>query len=144
MREDPAQRSRTMRAVKSRDTAPEMAVRRMAHAMGYRFRLHRRDLPGTPDLVFPAKRVALFVNGCFWHGHNCRRGRRKPKANAAYWRRKIERNRERDRRNAAALRRNEWRVGVVWECQVRNTAALRRRLGRLAGADGVWQLRRER
>lgn len=115
-----------MRAVKSRDTAPEMSVRRIAHAMGYRFRLHRRDLPGTPDLVFPARRVALFVNGCFWHGHNCRRGIRKPKANAAYWRRKIARNRERDAAARRALRALGWRVGVVWECRAAPNAALGR------------------
>lgn len=123
-----------MRAVKSRDTAPEMAVRRAAHAMGYRFRLHRRDLPGTPDLVFPAKHVALFVNGCFWHGHSCRRGRRKPKANAAYWRRKIARNRARDRTARAALGASGWRAAVVWECEAREPGRVAARLARLLGA----------
>ena len=86
---DPKKRSAVMRAVKSRDTAPELAVRRAAHALGLRFRLGRSDLPGKPDLVFPSRRVALFVHGCFWHGHDCARGARMPQTNRAYWQAKI-------------------------------------------------------
>jgi DNA mismatch endonuclease, patch repair protein len=85
-----------MRAVKGSDTAPEMMVRSLAHRMGYRFRLHRKDLPGKPDIVFPKLCKVVFVNGCFWHGHNCARGARAPKANAEYWRTKITRNSLRD------------------------------------------------
>ncbi|MGH9474141.1 MAG: very short patch repair endonuclease [Terriglobales bacterium] len=133
-----ALRSRIMRAVKSRDTAPELVVRRLAHGMGYRFRLHRRELPGTPDLVFPCRRTVLFVNGCFWHGHNCRRGRRRPKRNAAYWRRKIGRNRGRDRAAAASLRGAGWRVGIVWECELAALSAVRRRLRKLLGRRPAW------
>ena len=88
-------RSRTMRAVKGRDTKPEMAVRRLLHRMGYRYRLHRKELPGRPDIVFGSRRKVIFVHGCFWHGHSCKRGNRLPKTNAEYWQTKIARNVER-------------------------------------------------
>ncbi|MBW8636651.1 very short patch repair endonuclease [Hoeflea sp. WL0058] len=110
-----------MRAVKSRDTAPEMVVRRLVHALGYRYRLHRRDLPGVPDLVFPGRRKVVFVHGCFWHGHDCPRGARAPKTNADYWRAKIARNTARDARNAQALTDAGWRVLTVWECETAKT-----------------------
>lgn len=118
-RTDP-QRSRIMRAVKAKDTKPEIAVRRLVHALGYRYRLHRRDLPGRPDLVFGPRRKLIFVHGCFWHGHNCKRGARMPKANADYWRAKIDRNRERDRTNSEALRASGWDVLTIWECELGN------------------------
>src|SRR4051812_31186267 len=108
MKETAEQRSRIMRAVKASDTAPEMTVRRMAHRLGYRFRLHRKDLPGKPDLVFPRLRKVIFVNGCFWHGHNCARGARAPKSNAEYWRSKIARNSARDTVNLIALKKAGW------------------------------------
>src|SRR5215467_11698981 len=95
-------RSRIMRAVKSRDTKPELIIRSLAHRMGYRFRLYRKDLPGCPDLVFPRLRKVVFVHGCFWHGHDCGRGARIPKANAEYWRSKIARNSARDAGHIAA------------------------------------------
>lgn len=130
MKETAEQRSRTMRAVKSVDTTPELTVRRLVHRMGYRFRLHRKDLPGKPDLVFPRLRKVVFVHGCFWHGHNCPRGARPPKANAAYWRRKIEGNRVRDAAHLTALRRNGWRAAVVWECQLKNLPRITKRLAK--------------
>jgi DNA mismatch endonuclease (patch repair protein) len=108
-----------MRSVKSTDTKPEMAVRRLAHHLGYRFRLHRKSLPGTPDLVFPRLRKVVLVHGCFWHGHNCARGDRTPKNNRDYWVAKIARNRERDQRNRALLRAQGWQVFDAWECHVR-------------------------
>lgn len=117
-----------MRAVKSRDTRPEMLTRRMIHAMGYRYRLHRKDLPGKPDMVFPSKRKAIFIHGCFWHGHDCARGARVPKSNRDYWETKIRRNRERDTQSEAALKRDGWRVLTVWECQMKDEEALRKRL----------------
>ncbi|HEX7799530.1 MAG TPA: very short patch repair endonuclease [Asticcacaulis sp.] len=123
-----ALRSRTMRAVKSKDTAPELRVRRLVHAMGYRYRLHRKDLPGHPDLVFPGRRKAIFIHGCFWHGHDCRRGARMPKTNADYWTAKIGRNRERDARTLAELAKLGWGVCVLWECELKDEAALRRTL----------------
>lgn len=131
--ETPEQRSRIMRAVKGRDTAPEMTVRRMVHAMGYRFRLHREDLPGKPDLVFPRLRKVIFVHGCFWHGHRCMRGDRPPKTNAEYWSGKIERNRIRDGANLAALKADVWRVAVVWECELRAPERVKRRLAAFLG-----------
>lgn len=128
---NPAQRSAVMRAVKSKDTAPELAVRRAAHALGLRFRLHRADLPGKPDLVFPARRIALFVHGCFWHGHDCPRGARMPQNNRAYWQAKIARNRTRDSLSSTALRKLGWTPRTLWECETRDAAALSRRIARL-------------
>ena len=119
-----------MRAVKGTDTQPEMMVRRLAHGMGYRFRLHRKDLPGTPDLVFPRLRRVVFVNGCFWHGHDCARGARAPKANADYWSRKIARNSLRDAANLTALKAEGWRVAVIWECELKEPARVKKRLAR--------------
>lgn len=131
---DPA-RSAVMRAVKSRDSKAEMTVRRAAHALGYRFRLHRSDLPGTPDLVFPGRRTALFVNGCFWHGHDCPRGARAPKTNAEYWRAKIARNVARDARVEAELGALGWRAETIWECELKDAAALDERLRRCLGTS---------
>lgn len=128
-----AERSRIMRAVKSRDTRPELAVRRTAHAMGYRFRLHRADLPGRPDLAFPSRRAVVHVNGCFWHGHGCKRGAREPKTNAAYWRAKIARNAARDAANLSRLKALGWRALIVWECETRDADKLRKRLSRFLG-----------
>lgn len=108
-----------MRAVKSKDTKPEMIVRRMVHAMGYRYRLHGRELSGKPDLVFAGRRKVIFVHGCFWHGHNCSRGARQPKANGEYWKAKIARNAQRDMANAIVLQKNNWQVMTVWECETR-------------------------
>jgi len=115
----PEKRSAVMRAVKAKDTTPELLLRRALHALGYRYRLHVRDLPGSPDLVFPARRAAIFVHGCFWHGHDCARGRRRPKANADYWAAKIDRNQERDAAALAALDEAGWRPLVVWECALK-------------------------
>lgn len=128
-------RSRTMRAVKSKNTSPEMIVRKLIHGMGYRFRLHRKDLPGSPDLVFPSRRLALFVHGCFWHGHDCARGARSPKTNAQYWTAKIERNRKRDAESLRALADAGWRSYVIWECELRDWECLRTKLAMLLDAS---------
>jgi DNA mismatch endonuclease (patch repair protein) len=125
-----ADRSAIMRAVRAKDTAPEVTVRRLAHGLGRRFRLQRRDLPGTPDLTFPKDQKIVFVHGCFWHGHDCPRGARAPKTNVAYWSAKIARNRARDAAALEALAARGWRSLVVWECETKNVAALRRRLAR--------------
>lgn len=111
-------RSRIMRAVKGRNTAPEMIVRRLVHSMGYRYRLHRKDLPGKPDLTFQSRHKVIFVHGCFWHGHNCKRGARIPKTNQDYWETKISRNKERDQQHDEDLRHQGWHVMVIWECQL--------------------------
>ncbi|MGA2498390.1 MAG: very short patch repair endonuclease [Tepidisphaeraceae bacterium] len=104
-----------MTAVKSKDTAPELAVRRLVHGLGYRYRLHVRGLPGTPDMVFPCRRKIINVNGCFWHAHGCGRCRI-PATRRAYWLAKLKRNKARDQRNRRALRRLGWDVLTVWEC----------------------------
>jgi DNA mismatch endonuclease, patch repair protein len=131
--ESPEARRRTMQAVKSKDTGPELTVRRMAHGMGYRFRLHRKDLPGTPDMVFPGLHKVVFVHGCFWHGHSCPRGSRVPKGNHDYWLKKIGRNRERDRATRAALIDSGWKVAALWECEIGDQKQLRRRLRHFLG-----------
>src|SRR5262249_55877385 len=127
-------RSEVMRRVRGRDTRPELKVRRLITRMGLRYRLHRKDLPGKPDLVFAGRRVALFVHGCFWHGHDCARGARQPKANADYWLKKIARNRARDAEVQQRLADAGWRPVVVWECELKDEARLAERLaGELGG-----------
>lgn len=122
------ERSRTMRAVKSNDTAPEMAVRRMAHSLGFRYRLYRKDLPGTPDIMFPARRKVIFVHGCFWHQHKgCCRSKM-PKSNQSYWQAKLARNSERDLQVQAELSRMKWDFLVIWECESGNAEKLKERL----------------
>lgn len=130
---DTEKRSTVMRAVKSRDTAPELKVRRAAHALGLRFRLGRSDLPGKPDLVFPSRRIALFVHGCFWHGHDCARGARMPHTNRTYWQAKIARNMERDAASLASLRKLDWKPAVIWECETKDAARLARLITRAVG-----------
>jgi len=120
-----------MRRVKARDTSPELRVRRVLTRLGARYRLHRKDLPGAPDIVMAGRRLAVFVHGCFWHGHDCARGAREPKANADYWRAKIGRNRARDAANEAKLAEAGWRAEVLWECELKDEAALEARLRRL-------------
>lgn len=117
----PAQRHKCMAAIRGKDTTPERIVRSIAHRAGLRFRLHAADLPGKPDLVFRSYRAVVFVHGCFWHMHRCKRGRSTPLTNAAFWQAKRERTRDRDRRTSAALRRAGWRVVVIWECELRPT-----------------------
>lgn len=129
----PELRSRTMRAVKWRDTGPEMLVRRLVFSMGYRYRLHQASLPGKPDLVFAGRRKVIFVHGCFWHGHNCLRGARQPKQNAAYWSAKINGNRNRDGLNLVALSKLGWESLVLWECELKDTSVVRRRIADFLG-----------
>lgn len=123
----PEQRHRIMAAVKSRDTGPELAVRRLLFAAGYRYRLHVATLPGRPDIVLSKWRAAIFVHGCFWHGHACRKGRL-PKSRRAFWTAKIRRNRERERTSRSALRKDGWRVLVVWQCELRQPRLLEKML----------------
>ncbi|HEY2709078.1 MAG TPA: DNA mismatch endonuclease Vsr [Caulobacteraceae bacterium] len=127
----PEKRSAVMRRVKGKDTAPERQVRALVWRLGGRYRLHRQDLPGKPDLVLPGRRLAIFVHGCFWHGHDCARGARVPKANRDYWVGKIGRNRERDVDTRAALEAKGWRVETIWECELKDHAALETRVAAL-------------
>jgi DNA mismatch endonuclease (patch repair protein) len=128
---DPAKRSAVMRRVKGRDTTPEMTVRRTLTRLGARYRLHRKDLPGSPDVVLAGRRLALFVHGCFWHGHDCARGARTPKQNRDYWVAKVARNRARDDANRTALEAAGWRVEALWECELKDAQKLEGRLATL-------------
>ena len=143
----PEKRSAVMRRVKGAGTAPERTVRKLIWRLGGRYRLNHRDLPGKPDIALAGRRLAIFVHGCFWHGHDCARGARVPKANRDYWIAKVARNRARDTAALAALAAAGWRVETVWECELREASALEARargwLGRQTqgagrpGASGV-------
>ena len=126
----PERRSANMAKIRSVNTKPEMIVRRMAYRLGYRYRLHRRDLPGKPDLVFAVRKKIIFVHGCYWHGHGCSVGGRGAKSNQSYWGPKIAGNKARDASSISALIGLGWKVLVVWECETRNQPPLRKRLRR--------------
>jgi DNA mismatch endonuclease (patch repair protein) len=130
----PSVRTKIMAAVPQRNTTPERLVRRELHAMGLRFRLHRKTLPGSPDIVLPKFKTAIFVHGCFWHRHHGCSRTTTPRTRAEFWASKFERNLCRDRENVERLQKMGWRVVVVWECETRDPAALRRRLTRLFSA----------
>jgi DNA mismatch endonuclease (patch repair protein) len=116
-------RSWNMSRIKGRDTAPELAVRKMLHAAGYRFRLHRKDLPGKPDIVLPKYKTVIFVHGCFWHSHGCKDSGT-PKTNTGFWATKLADNARRDIKNQALLKQQGWNVQVIWECEIRNAIGL--------------------
>ena len=130
-------RSEIMSRIRSSDTRPEMQVRRLLHGLGYRYVLHRRDLPGAPDLVFPSRRKIVFVQGCFWHQHKGCIDGRIPKSRVSYWKPKLQHNVERDRLNISKLRRGGWRVMLVWECDAANPDTLRKRLTHFLGEPRV-------
>ena len=125
---DPEKRSAVMRRVKGKDTTPELKVRKALTRLGARYRLHRKELPGKPDIVMAGRRLAVFVHGCFWHGHDCARGSRVPKQNRDYWTAKVGRNVARDARSRAELEAQGWRVETLWECELKDAAALETRL----------------
>lgn len=127
-------RSANMRAIRSTGMKPELAVRKLVHSMGYRYRLHRSDLPGKPDLVFSSRLKIIFVHGCFWHSHNCKLAHH-PKSNSSYWQPKLAGNKRRDSRNSKILRSNGWRVRIVWECQTRNESVLRKKLNSFLSSE---------
>jgi len=120
-------RSANMRAIRSKGMKPELAVRSLAHKLGYRFRLHRKDLPGNPDLVFPSRRKVIFVHGCFWHVHDCKAAHI-PKSNREYWLPKLQRNQSRDRKNVELLDDLGWQILVIWECETADHSRLEERL----------------
>ena len=129
----PEPRRRVMRAIRGQDTRPEIAVRRMLHALGYRYRLHWRDLPGRPDLAFPGRRKAVFVHGCFWHQHPGCKAAKAPQTRRDYWTPKLAGNMERDRRNLEALANSGWAVAIVWECELVGPEAVAARLAGFLG-----------
>lgn len=122
----PSQRSERMSRIRARDSAPEVRLRRLVHAMGFRYRLHVKDLPGTPDLVFPSRRAVIFMHGCFWHRHKGCKLARLPKSRLDFWEIKLEENRRRDLLNRRKLRSLGWRVLVVWECELRDPESVSR------------------
>jgi len=124
-----------MSRIGGKNTAPELIVRTLLHALGYRYRLYRKDLPGTPDIVFSTRKKIVFVNGCFWHTHNCKIGR-PPKSRPEFWLPKLARNKSNDKRTILALRRLGWRVLTVWQCQTRKPEKLRARLISFLGPPG--------
>jgi len=117
-----------MSRIRSRDTGPELLLRRLVHGLGYRYRVHNRGVPGSPDLSIKTKRKAVFLHGCFWHRHNCISGRRKPKSRCEFWEQKFTENVERDKRTMRKLKRLGWTVLVVWECQLKYPCRLERRI----------------
>jgi DNA mismatch endonuclease, patch repair protein len=131
----PKSRSALMSRIGGKDTVPEMVVRRLLHSLGYRFRLQRRDLPGTPDIAFPSRSKAIFVNGCFWHAHGCRIGQ-PPKSRLEFWGPKLERNQLRDLRNEQDLHAKGWQVLTVWQCETRNPDTLKSILLTFLGPPG--------
>jgi DNA mismatch endonuclease (patch repair protein) len=137
----PAQRSLCMSRIRSKDTRPELAVRAGLQLLGIRYRLHRKNLPGNPDIVIPSQATAIFVHGCFWHRHRCRLGRATPSSNIAFWETKFAANRLRDRRSVKALRALGWRVVTVWECTARKpqrlVAALKRAVANSSGSIAI-------
>ncbi|WP_460989657.1 very short patch repair endonuclease [Sphingobium sp. TomTYG45] len=126
-----------MRWIKSKDTSPELAVRRILHRLGYRYRLHRRDLPGKPDLVFGTRRKVIFVHGCFWHQHQGCSAGRNPASNTGYWTPKLRRNVERDLHNRSALQADGWEIMVIWACETSSRDALERRMRDFLGPPGT-------
>lgn len=133
----PAERSKVMARVRGKNTKPELAVRRQAHAMGFRYRLHDRRLPGTPDLVFPGRRKVVLVHGCFWHRHEDCALARLPKTRRDFWEPKLRGNKERDQRNMADLENLGWQVLVVWECETKDQLGLAARLRRFLNDGGI-------
>lgn len=131
----PQERSARMALIRAKDTKPELLVRRLVHGMGYRYRLHRRDLPGTPDLVFPSRSKVIFIHGCFWHRHAGCVLARLPKSRGEFWLPKLTANAKRDARNVRALRRLGWSILTIWECQLGDTATLVKRIRRFLDAE---------
>lgn len=130
-------RSENMRRIRSKNTAPELAVRQLLRSLGFTgYRIHRKELPGKPDIAFIGRKKAVMIHGCFWHGHDCKEGRREPKSNLDYWLPKIERNRQRDVQHLAELARLGWSVLTVWECELRDMAALSAKLATFMSNHG--------
>jgi len=129
------QRSRCMSAIRNKDTKPEMLVRRLVHSLGYRYRLHSGKLPGRPDLVFTSRRKVIFVHGCFWHRHFCKKGKSTPSVREDFWREKLTENRIRDRKNQRALKRLGWQSLIIWECQTKKPEKLIKRIVEFLSVD---------
>jgi DNA mismatch endonuclease, patch repair protein len=128
---DSLRRSENMRRIRSKDTKPELVVRKLVRSLGFTgYRIYRKDIPGKPDLAWIGRKLAIFMHGCFWHGHNCKKGIRKPKSRIDYWDSKIERNRQRDHTQQAILESLGWKVLVIWECELKNNGEVAARIQR--------------
>jgi DNA mismatch endonuclease (patch repair protein) len=132
----PEERSRIMSRVRSKGTGPEKKVRSLLHHFGYRFRLHRKDLPGNPDIIFPSRKKIIFVHGCFWHRHDCKAGRKIPKTNTEYWTEKISRNVVRDAEQSYSLQAAGWDRLIIWECEMRDEEQLKTKILEFLGPSG--------
>jgi len=135
-RRAPLNLSERMAKIRKTNTKPELLVRRMLFACGFRYRIHRRDLPGTPDIVFPSGKKVVLVHGCFWHRHHCQAGRKVPSANPDYWHPKLERNKMRDIKNLSELKALGWTTLIIWECELSDLQAVKRRLVSFLGPPG--------
>lgn len=124
----PSQRSDLMSKVRSKNTKPEIEVRKLVYSLGYRYRLHVKSLPGSPDMAFKGRRKVIFINGCFWHGHNCPSGMNQPKSNTDYWIPKIKKNIDRDKKNQKRIVELGWRVLLIWECELKDIPSLKRKI----------------
>ncbi|WP_081859182.1 DNA mismatch endonuclease Vsr [Desulfohalovibrio reitneri] len=127
------ERSRIMKSIKGQNTNTELIVRRLIHSLGYRYRLHRNDLPGKPDIVFPSRKKIIFVHGCFWHQHDCPRGARSPKTHQDYWLPKLEKNKQRDVSNQHRLQKLGWKTMVIWECELKDISKLEEKVTSFLG-----------
>ncbi len=126
-----------MARVKNKNTSPELVVRKALHRLGYRFRLHRRDLPGIPDIVLPRHHAVILVHGCFWHSHDCPRGKR-PASRQEFWNEKLDRNMARDKENIRLLEEHGWRVLILWECRIKDKADLEKQIKEFLGLDRIY------
>jgi DNA mismatch endonuclease, patch repair protein len=132
----PEQRSYTMGRVHGKNTKPELLVRRLLYKLGYRYRLQGRDLPGNPDIVFRSKKKVIFIHGCFWHGHECKAGSKRPKTNEGYWLPKLAKTRARDAQNQEKLLALGWDFLILWECELKNNEALTEKIRKFMGGKG--------
>lgn len=130
-------RSKIMASIRGKDTKPEIIVRRALHEMGYRFRIHKKELPGKPDICLPKYRLVIFVHGCFWHHHTKCKDGRIPESNTTFWQGKIERNMSRDKENQSALKKIGWKTAVIWECDAKNPGKLQKRIESLLPAKAA-------
>jgi DNA mismatch endonuclease, patch repair protein len=129
---DPDRRSENMRRIPSKNTIPELTVRRIVRALGHcGYRIHKKDIPGKPDIAWIGRKRAIFVHGCFWHGHNCKEGLRKPKSKIDYWLPKIESNKKRDAEHNKTLKADGWKILTIWECELKNVERVEKRLKKL-------------
>jgi len=129
------QRKRCMSRNRGKDTSPEIIVRQLIYSLGYRYRLHRKDLPGCPDMVFSAKKKVIFINGCYWHRHTCKKGRSKPETREDFWQTKFFKTKQRDKETRKKLKKLDWQILTIWECQIKNVEKLKKMVTEFLGGN---------